>query len=99
MALAKEDLLNRLESKEEGQNTNLSNEAEVNDTAEKVGISAIKYFDLKQARTSDYKFDYAKMLDTKGNTAVYLFYSYVRICSILTKSGFSDDEMTALIQE
>lgn len=45
--MAKEDLLNRLESKEEGQNTNLSNEEEVNDTAEKVGISAIKYFDLK----------------------------------------------------
>lgn len=26
------------------------------------------------------------MLDPKGNTAVYLFYSYVRICSVLRKA-------------
>lgn len=89
--------MNRLEKQEEGQNSNLVNEEEVNETAEKVGISAIKYFDLKQSRTSDYKFDYAKMLDTKGNTAVYLFYSYVRICSILSKSGLSEQEMDSLI--
>lgn len=30
------------------------------------------------------------MLDPKGNTGVYLIYSYVRICSILRKAEFTD---------
>jgi len=30
------------------------------------------------------------MLDPKGNTAVYLMYSYVRISSVLKKSGIAD---------
>lgn len=55
-----------------------------------MGIAAIKYYDLKQNRISDYCFDYNKMLDPKGNTAVYLMYSYVRISSVLKKSGIVD---------
>lgn len=55
-----------------------------------MGIAAIKYYDLKQNRISDYNFDYDKMLDPKGNTAVYLMYSYVRIVSILRKSGIEN---------
>lgn len=50
-------------------------------------MAAIKYYDLRQNRISDYKFEYDKMLDFKGNTAVYLLYSYVRMCAILRKSG------------
>lgn len=99
MALAKEDLLKRQEKQEEGQITNLDDQQEVEQAAERVGISAIKYFDLRQSRTSDYRFDYAKMLDNKGNTAVYLFYSYVRICSILQKSGLSEEQLQVLIHE
>lgn len=53
-------------------------------------MAAVKYFDLKQNRVSDYNFNYDKMLDPKGNTAVYLFYSYVRICSVLRKSNLGD---------
>ena len=49
-------------------------------------MAAIKYYDLKQNRISTYFFDYEKMLDPKGNTAVYLMYSYARICSILRKA-------------
>lgn len=52
-----------------------------------MGVAAIKYFDLKQNRLSDYKFLYDHMLDPNGNTAVYLMYSYVRILSVLRKSG------------
>lgn len=55
--------------------------------SEHIGIAAIKYFDLKQNRTSDYKFAFDKVLDPKGNTAVYLLYAYARICSILDKAG------------
>jgi arginyl-tRNA synthetase len=45
----------------------------IQEASEKLGISAIKYYDLKQFRTTGYRFDFKKMLDDKGNTAVYLF--------------------------
>lgn len=62
-----------------------------------LGYSAVKYFDLKQSRTSQYKFDYSLMLDPKGNTAVYLLYNYVRILSILRKLNISESDMENLI--
>lgn len=58
-----------------------------------MGVAAIKYFDLKQNRLSDYKFLYDHMLDPNGNTAVYLMYSYVRILSVLRKSGVNIAEI------
>ena len=64
----------------------------------KMGYSAVKYYDLKQYRTTQYKFDYAMMLDPKGNTAVYLFYNYVRICSIYKKCKISDEDLKKLIE-
>ncbi len=53
--------------------------------AEIVGIGAIKYADLSQNRTSDYVFDWKKMLAMNGNTATYLQYAYARIRSIFRK--------------
>ena len=58
--------------------------------AEKLGMAAIKYYDLKYNRITDYAFNYDKMLDPKGNTAVYLNYSYVRMCSVLRKAEVGD---------
>jgi arginyl-tRNA synthetase len=57
------------------------------DIAEAVGIGAVKYADLSQNRTSDYKFDYDKMLATEGNTATYMQYAYARNRAILRKAG------------
>jgi arginyl-tRNA synthetase len=57
------------------------------DIAETVGIGAVKYGDLSQNRTSDYKFDYDKMLATEGNTATYMQYAYARNRAILRKAG------------
>ena len=57
-----------------------------NDIAETVGIGAVKYADLSQNRTSDYKFDYDKMLATEGNTATYMQYAYARNRSIFRKA-------------
>ena len=31
------------------------------------------------------------MTEFKGNTAVYLFYQHTRVCSILKKSGFTEE--------
>ena len=70
----------------------------IKEASEKLGTSAIKYFDLKQFRTSGYKFDFNKMLDDKGNTAVYLFYSYVRICSIYRKINLNEEQIEELIK-
>ena len=70
----------------------------IKEASEKLGTSAIKYFDLKQYRTTGYRFDFKKMLDDKGNTAVYLFYSYVRICSIYRKINMDEKQIEELIR-
>jgi len=53
--------------------------------AEVVGIGALKYADLSQNRTSDYVFDYDKMLAMSGNTATYMQYAHARVCGIFRK--------------
>jgi arginyl-tRNA synthetase len=55
------------------------------DLVEAVGIGAIKYADLSVNRTSDYTFDWDKMMAMQGNTATYLQYAYARIQSIFRK--------------
>jgi arginyl-tRNA synthetase len=54
---------------------------------EAVGIGAVKYADLCQNRTSDYKFSWSKMLAMNGNTATYMQYAYARNRSIFRKGG------------
>lgn len=58
-------------------------------TAEVLGVNAIKYADLSSLRTKDYMFSYEKMLRFEGNTAAFLLYAYVRINSIQQKASFS----------
>lgn len=50
-----------------------------------VGIGALKYADLSQNRSSDYKFSYDKMLALRGNTATYLQYANARVHGIFRK--------------
>jgi len=47
-----------------------------------VAYGCIKYADLSHSRSNDYIFSFDKMLEDKGNTAVYLLYMYTRIRSI-----------------
>ncbi|MBK1986149.1 arginine--tRNA ligase [Sphaerospermopsis aphanizomenoides BCCUSP55] len=63
----------------------------INNVAEIVGISAVKYADLSQNRTSNYVFSYDKMLALKGNTAPYMLYAYVRTQGI-SREGNIDFE-------
>lgn len=58
---------------------------ELNKVSEIVGIGAIIYNDLRQSKAKNISFDWEKMLDLEGGSAVYLQYSYVRINSILKK--------------
>jgi arginyl-tRNA synthetase len=70
-------------------------EAEKREIADAVGIGAIKYADLSQNRTSDYKFDYDKMLATDGNTATYMQYAYARCRAILRKGEVNEAGLRA----
>ncbi|SJK86480.1 arginyl-tRNA synthetase [Babesia microti strain RI] len=58
-----------------------------------LGCASIRYFDLKQNYNTNYKFSYDKMLNPKGNTAIYILYGYARICSIFKKSTLEVDFM------
>lgn len=68
-------------------------DAEMQELSKTIGYGAVKYFDLKQNRTTDYTFSYDKMLDFNGNTAVFLLYSYARICSIKKKAGVALEDI------
>lgn len=61
--------------------------------AERIGVAAVKYFDLRQNRNSDYRFSYNAMLDPKGNTAVYVLYAYARISALLRRSSLNVAEL------
>mmetsp|Transcript_21660 Transcript_21660/g.32011 ORF Transcript_21660/g.32011 Transcript_21660/m.32011 type:complete len:759 (-) Transcript_21660:298-2574(-) len=77
----KESLLERIKEKK----TSITEES-VPEVAEAIGYSAVKYFDLSRNPKSNYKFSYDQMLDTKGNTAVYLLFAYARLESIMAKA-------------
>lgn len=85
---ALEEIKNRVAEQEKtGGEVFLKTDKEQLDAATKLGLAAVRYFDMKQNRTSAYVFNYDRMLDSKGNTAVYLFYAYARICSVQRKAG------------
>jgi arginyl-tRNA synthetase len=65
----------------------LLTEGALDQTAEALGINAVKYADLSCQRTQDYRFSYERMLRFDGNTANYILYAYVRIQSLLRKAG------------
>lgn len=63
-------------------------------TAQKsVAYGCIKYADLCHTRTNDYVFSFDKMLEDRGNTAVYLLYAYTRIRSIARLAQVSAEQL------
>ncbi|BAQ63881.1 arginine--tRNA ligase [Geminocystis sp. NIES-3709] len=88
---AKKDLENRLEIEKRNEDENF-----VNLVSKIVGLSAVKYADLSQNRTTDYKFSYDKMLALQGNTAPYLLYAYVRVQGISRKGNI---DLNSLISD
>jgi arginyl-tRNA synthetase len=77
----------RQESQERGEEISEFSNADIANLVEIVGVGAVKYADLSQNRTSDYKFNLAKMLAMDGNTATYMQYAYVRNRGIFRKGG------------
>lgn len=67
----------------EEKNPNLPNKDEV---AQKVGIGAVIFADLKRGRVKDYVFDWDEVLNPFGDTGPYLQYTHARFCSVLRKA-------------
>jgi arginyl-tRNA synthetase len=86
----------RQERRERGEEVPDLDAAERSRIAEVVGLGAVKYADLSQNRTSDYVFNWDKMLAMDGNTATYMQYAYARICSIFRRG---DEDEKALRQQ
>ena len=67
------------------------------ETAEIVGLSAIKYGDLSNQATKDYVFDVERFTSFEGNTGPYLLYTIVRIRSILERYAEAGGDMEACV--
>jgi len=93
-AVELDDLISQSTAKAEeivaGKNPSLTTE-EKTKIAQTLGISAIIYNDLRQARIKNISFDWERMLNLENGTAAYLQYTYVRIQSILAKNKNIDD--------
>jgi arginyl-tRNA synthetase len=68
------------------------------ETAQLVGIGAIKYHDLANDRVKDYVFDWDRMLALNGNTAPYLQYAHARIRSIFRRGGVEPEVLPSAPQ-
>jgi arginyl-tRNA synthetase len=72
-------------AKESIKNRDELTQDELEALAKIIGIGAVKYSDLSINRTSNYIFDWNKMLSLDGNTSLYQQYAYARIMSIFRK--------------
>ncbi|QUS60840.1 arginine--tRNA ligase [Synechocystis sp. PCC 7339] len=88
VARARQDLETRLAMEERQETPEF-----MENVAQRVGIGAVKYADLSQNRTSDYVFNFDKMLALQGNTAPYMLYAYARIQSISREGGIDFAQM------
>lgn len=81
-----ENLLNEVEEKVlEKMKERDMEEGEIKDIAAKVALAAIKYGDLSNQASKDYIFDMERFTSFEGNTGPYIFYTIVRVKSLLAK--------------
>lgn len=73
-------------------NKDIVAEKNIEETADKIAISTLKYADLIPFRTTDYIFDPEKFSEVEGKTGPYLLYSTVRMASLLNKA--KDEKQT-----
>ncbi|XP_015114431.1 arginine--tRNA ligase, cytoplasmic [Diachasma alloeum] len=65
---------------------------------EAVAYGCIKYADLSHNRNHEYIFSFDKMLEDKGNTAVYLLYQLTRIRSIARAANITPEQIKKAIE-
>uniref|UniRef100_A0A8C4RNH8 Probable arginine--tRNA ligase, mitochondrial n=1 Tax=Erpetoichthys calabaricus TaxID=27687 RepID=A0A8C4RNH8_ERPCA len=61
------------------------------ETAEDVGTSAIIIQDFKGPLLSDYKFEWDRILQSQGDTGVFLQYTHARLCSLQEMNNSSSE--------
>ena len=74
-------------------------EGDVEETAQRIALAALKYGDLSNQPTKDYIFDMERFAAFEGNTGPYILYTIVRIKSILAKYGAAADSAALLPPE
>jgi arginyl-tRNA synthetase len=83
IAQADATALARMEEAELGADVS---ETEQKDIAHKVAVSAIKFSDLSNVRTTNYIFDLDRFISFEGKTGPYLLYAAVRIKSLARRA-------------
>lgn len=74
--------------------------SELKAAQESIAYGCIKYADLSHNRNLDYVFSFDKMLEDRGNTAVYMLYALTRIKSIARNCGNEYmEKIPALIEQ
>lgn len=94
--LLDEGLKRALDNLKEKERDKVLTTEELKKAQEAVAYGCIKYADLSHNRNHEYIFSFDKMLEDKGNTAVYLLYAYTRICSIARNANFSQEKIKEL---
>lgn len=82
-----------LQKLKEKERDKVLSEEELRAAQESVAYGCIKYADLVHNRNHEYVFSFDKMLEDKGNTAVYLLYALTRIRSIARTANVTPDEL------
>ncbi|WP_374381540.1 arginine--tRNA ligase [Dongia sp.] len=72
-------------------------EAERDDIAKKVGVSALKFADLSNNPIANYVFDIDRFSRFEGKTGPYLLYAAVRVKSLLKKAEAQGDKPAAIL--
>ncbi|XP_049785343.1 arginine--tRNA ligase, cytoplasmic isoform X1 [Schistocerca cancellata] len=91
--LLDEGLRRSLEKLKEKQRDQVLTQEELVQAQEAVAYGCIKYADLSHNRNHDYVFSFDKMLEDRGNTAVYLLYALTRIRSIARTAGLESSKV------
>ncbi|XP_011630540.1 arginine--tRNA ligase, cytoplasmic [Pogonomyrmex barbatus] len=91
--LLDEGLKRALQKLKEKERDKVLSEEELKMAQESVAYGCIKYADLVHNRNHEYVFSFDKMLDDRGNTAVYLLYALTRIRSIARTANITKNEL------
>lgn len=89
--LLDEGLKRALDKLKEKERDKVLTAAELKQAQDSVAYGCVKYADLSHNRSHEYVFSFDKMLEDKGNTAVYLLYAYTRIRSIARNANYTTD--------
>ncbi|CAK9796524.1 Arginine--tRNA ligase, cytoplasmic [Anthophora plagiata] len=96
--LLDEGLKRALQKLKEKERDKVLTEEELRIAQESIAYGCIKYADLSHNRNHEYVFSFDKMLEDKGNTAVYLLYALTRIRSIARAANISQEKLRELAQ-